>query len=447
MDFRINEELLDNLFGRFGEVADVTIKRHKPTNEQGSQSGYGFVFYSDAIQALNAVRVMKHAVIDGVTYDCSISYKSERALSGMRDPNIQLLLQDYKNSSTASSTPAGSSHSQSSNPTISDVPSVSSLSVPSQPTVTSSSTYSHRSSVQHSDHHAGYSSQYSQQHRHSQRSPPPTSVSVHVPGNPAGRHSPRDNSSGQVSSSANTPSTPISSSRDGNIAPRMYSSPNNAAVIGTGTQAPLVSYPSQHQQHLVPHQQQQSVYSPSNAAHTTGTLSYHPQPQLQHAISPLVSHHAPYPLQIHFPSNGAPHSQSPASAGPPQLYVPLYGSPMPPAAPVAPPSSGYYITSPTTSLPQSQSNPHAPHAMQIYPNHPYMALSVPPPQVQPIEFMDYAASMHQPSSQHQHLQHQYQSQSQQSIEPQGQMTYHQQTRRPHHREDNGRQYQPNNHQR
>jgi hypothetical protein len=51
-----------------------------------SQSGYGFVYYHEPDAALRAVHTMKHANIDGVTYDCSLSYKSEEILKSRNLP-------------------------------------------------------------------------------------------------------------------------------------------------------------------------------------------------------------------------------------------------------------------------------------------------------------------------------------------------------------------------
>lgn len=462
MDLHINEELLDNIFCRFGDVADVTIKRHKPANETGSQSGYGFVFYGNALEALNAVKVMKHTVIDGVTYDCSISYKSERSLALMRDPAIQQLLQEYRNScATASSgnTSGNSSHSQSPTPSTSRSDgqyqqssvhsTASSTPVHGHQQTVSTPPSSYRSIATNSD----YS--YPQQYQTQQRSPPPH-VSVPrpllYPVN--GRHSPRDIGLGPHSSTSSSPpainSSSISmssSSRDGAIAPRMASSPAPSPVasnVASGSQAPLGSFSQQQHPHLVPHQQSSHHYLPATAASTP--YAQH-QSQQQHMMPPLVSHHpAPYPL-VSYPSNGAPtvqssnhHTAPPA----PQLFMPVFGTPMPPTnATVAPPSgNGYYVNAPPASnlAPHSQPQPnnsHPSHAMPIY--NPYMTVPIAHTQM---EYVDYNSAVH---VQHMHHQHQHQ-QAQSLHRGHGNNNHHDPYHQQQPQQPPGRQPQPRYHQ-
>lgn len=80
MDKLVTEDILDTIFSRFGELADVTVKKHVRTTEPPSQSGYGFVYFIQRDAALRSLYVMKHTHLDGVTYDCSLSYRSEQQL-------------------------------------------------------------------------------------------------------------------------------------------------------------------------------------------------------------------------------------------------------------------------------------------------------------------------------------------------------------------------------
>ena len=78
-----------------------------------SQSGYGFVYFSDPATALRAVYVMKHTTIDSITYDCSISYRSEKLLLASNDANIQEQL-SLNNISTHSHSKSSSTSTSSS---------------------------------------------------------------------------------------------------------------------------------------------------------------------------------------------------------------------------------------------------------------------------------------------------------------------------------------------
>lgn len=77
----INEEVLDSIFSSFGEVADITIKRYVHDTTGQVQSGYGFVFFYDSSAAAAAVKRIRKVLIHGVTYDSSLSYRSEKELS------------------------------------------------------------------------------------------------------------------------------------------------------------------------------------------------------------------------------------------------------------------------------------------------------------------------------------------------------------------------------
>lgn len=76
----INEEVLDSIFSVYGEVADITIKRYIRDLDGQVQSGYGFIFFLNSNAASTAVKKIKKVLIQGVTYDSSLSYRSEKEL-------------------------------------------------------------------------------------------------------------------------------------------------------------------------------------------------------------------------------------------------------------------------------------------------------------------------------------------------------------------------------
>lgn len=74
----ITEKTLRAFFQGFGAIADVAIKKH--TTAHRRQSGYGFVYFVNPQAACAALQGMKHHTIGDVTFDCSISHKSEHLL-------------------------------------------------------------------------------------------------------------------------------------------------------------------------------------------------------------------------------------------------------------------------------------------------------------------------------------------------------------------------------
>lgn len=77
----ISEEVMDAAFSTFGEVTDCVVKRHRVTQESQSQSGYGFVYFDNLDIAVRTLYLMKHTTVNGVTYDCNVSYKSEQMVN------------------------------------------------------------------------------------------------------------------------------------------------------------------------------------------------------------------------------------------------------------------------------------------------------------------------------------------------------------------------------
>lgn len=67
--------MLDSVFGRFGAVADVSIKQYTISMYPPKQSGYGFVYFESPDAAFNAITTLKKASLDGVQYDCNTSFE------------------------------------------------------------------------------------------------------------------------------------------------------------------------------------------------------------------------------------------------------------------------------------------------------------------------------------------------------------------------------------
>jgi hypothetical protein len=73
------EEVLDRLFSRFGEVADVTVKKHSRILEpQPFQSGYAFIYFYEAGPAIEAAERFKNTAVADVHFETSLSFRSQR---------------------------------------------------------------------------------------------------------------------------------------------------------------------------------------------------------------------------------------------------------------------------------------------------------------------------------------------------------------------------------
>lgn len=83
LDAFITEEYLDSLFGKYGEIADVTVKKHLRTLEPPSQSGYAFVYFFEGSAGIAAVQELKRVFIDEIRLECSLSYRSEQAIQAV----------------------------------------------------------------------------------------------------------------------------------------------------------------------------------------------------------------------------------------------------------------------------------------------------------------------------------------------------------------------------
>eukprot|EP01039_Chlorochromonas_danica_P000455 gene455-492_t len=92
IDMLISEATLRSLFGIYGEVVDVALKKSQFDKNLRVQNGYGFVHYAftpDGVRsALTAVQCLHQVTIDRVTYDCSISHGLQQYLLHAKDPTL-----------------------------------------------------------------------------------------------------------------------------------------------------------------------------------------------------------------------------------------------------------------------------------------------------------------------------------------------------------------------
>lgn len=88
LNFLVNESIFREIFQPYGDIADVTIKRHSKVLKQRRQTGYGFVYYYDVEAGLSAIRALKHATVRDITFDISISYKSGQIRPADGPPSV-----------------------------------------------------------------------------------------------------------------------------------------------------------------------------------------------------------------------------------------------------------------------------------------------------------------------------------------------------------------------
>jgi RNA recognition motif-containing protein len=82
LNYIVTEATLDSIFVGFGEIADICLKRHVRDHDTLVQSGYGFIYFFHPEGAVAASETIRKKLINGVTYDCSLSYRSEQDLKG-----------------------------------------------------------------------------------------------------------------------------------------------------------------------------------------------------------------------------------------------------------------------------------------------------------------------------------------------------------------------------
>jgi hypothetical protein len=85
MDVLVTEEILEAIFQPYGEIGDITVKKHLRTTEPPAQSGYAFIYYYSITSAVNAVKDLKKISIETVNYECSLSYRSEQIIQQIKN--------------------------------------------------------------------------------------------------------------------------------------------------------------------------------------------------------------------------------------------------------------------------------------------------------------------------------------------------------------------------
>eukprot|EP01033_Poteriospumella_lacustris_P004927 gene4927-3526_t len=82
LEVKVTEERLRSIFEKYGEIADVTVKKHMRTaSDPVIQSGYAFLYFLGGESGVQAVQEMKSCTVDDIHYECSLSYKSEMAIN------------------------------------------------------------------------------------------------------------------------------------------------------------------------------------------------------------------------------------------------------------------------------------------------------------------------------------------------------------------------------
>lgn len=77
----MNEEVLDRIFSKFGAVEDCTIKHYASDSETNKQTGYAFIYFLEAQDALNAIEGIKNLGAEesmGVVLDVHLSHDSAK---------------------------------------------------------------------------------------------------------------------------------------------------------------------------------------------------------------------------------------------------------------------------------------------------------------------------------------------------------------------------------
>lgn len=73
MQFRVDEEFLDHVFAPFGALIDVIVKRHEVRVSPPQIRGYGNVYFTDTMAAMQAVMALKGVAVCGVHFECSLT--------------------------------------------------------------------------------------------------------------------------------------------------------------------------------------------------------------------------------------------------------------------------------------------------------------------------------------------------------------------------------------
>lgn len=80
INVKITEEVLETIFVRFGNFADISVKRHLCSYQPQQTTGYAFVYFYDAHTALRAIYGLRSGPVNGIHFECCLSHKAEQML-------------------------------------------------------------------------------------------------------------------------------------------------------------------------------------------------------------------------------------------------------------------------------------------------------------------------------------------------------------------------------
>lgn len=87
------------MFVRFGNIADISVKRHLCSFQPQQVTGYAFVYFYDAHTALRAIYGLRGGAINGVFFECCLSYKAEQLLKEVQGMGAVIKRQQTSNPS------------------------------------------------------------------------------------------------------------------------------------------------------------------------------------------------------------------------------------------------------------------------------------------------------------------------------------------------------------
>jgi len=91
LNFIISEQFLRDIFGNFGNVLEIALKKTCVDPEMSVQNGYGFVHYPLTPEGINsalmAVQNLHQVTINQITFDCSVSNQLNQILMSMERNN------------------------------------------------------------------------------------------------------------------------------------------------------------------------------------------------------------------------------------------------------------------------------------------------------------------------------------------------------------------------
>lgn len=104
----VTEVSLRDLFRKYGEVIDTSIKKSDIDLNINRQCGYGFIHYPSTpegiMSALNSVKFLNDATIDDICFKCSVSHNLEKHLNSLsnqlNNPDLSKIAQSLSSNSS-----------------------------------------------------------------------------------------------------------------------------------------------------------------------------------------------------------------------------------------------------------------------------------------------------------------------------------------------------------